>query len=497
MPDVEYDRPVQTAPETAPYRWEREYREIASFFDDFAAVEEHWRRRSRGYHRLVGAIARFHVPPGARVLEIGCGAGDLLAAVQPSLGVGVDVSPGMVELARRRHPHLQFLVAAGEDLELGTTFDYILLSDLVPYVHDLLRLFERVAAHCHPGTRVLVNSYSQLWRPLIRCAEALGLKAPKPIRNWVAAEDVANLLRLTGFEVVAHARRILVPTQIPGLTVLLNGFLGSLWPFNYLCLTWWILARPSSQPLGELSVSVICPCRNEAGNVAEVVRRVPHMGKATEIIFVEGGSVDGTRQEIERQIRLHPERDLTLLVQPGQGKADAVRAGFAHAKHEVLMILDGDLTVAPEDLPKFYQALTQGRGELINGSRLVYDLPPGAMRFLNLVGNRLFSLALRLLMGQHVKDTLCGTKALLRRDYQRIAASRSPLGDFDPFGDFELLLGAGRLGLRIVDLPVRYGPRTYGRSNISRFRHGLLLLRMTVVAFWMFRVSVFRAAPSS
>jgi SAM-dependent methyltransferase len=488
---------LQTASVTSAHPWEAAYVEVASFFDGFAAVEEEWRRRNRTYHRLIAAIARFHVPPGARVLEIGCGAGDLLAALEPSLGVGVDVSPGMVELARRRHPHLRFLVAPGEELELGTTFDYILLSDLVPYVHDLLRLFERVAAHCHPGTRVIVNSYSELWRPLIRCAEALGLKARKPIRNWVSSDDVANLLRLTGFEVVSLSRRILMPKQVPGLTLLLNSLLASLWPLNHLCLTWWMVARPAAQPLGELSVSVICPCRNEAGNVAEVVRRVPEMGRATEIIFVEGGSTDGTREEIERQIRLHPERDMTLLVQPGQGKADAVRAGFAHAKHEALMILDGDLTVAPEDLPKFYRALAQGRGELINGSRLVYDLPPGAMRFLNLVGNRLFSLALRLLLGQHVKDTLCGTKALLRRDYQRIAAARSYFGDFDPFGDFELLFGAGRLGLRIVDLPVRYRARTYGRSSINRFRHGLLLLRMTAFAFWTFRVSIFRAAPPS
>jgi len=488
---------MQAAPVTAPPLSEVGYRDLAAFFDAFAAVDERWRRRNRTYHALVEAIARFHVPPGARVLEIGCGSGNLLAALRPSLGVGVDVSPSMVELARRRHPHLQFLVTAGEDLDLGTTFDYIVLSDLVPYVHDLLCLFERIAAHCHPGTRLVINSYSQLWRPIIRCAEALGLKARKPIRNWVSPDDVANLLRLSGFEVVSLSRRILMPKQVPGLTLLLNSLFASLWPLNHLCLTWWIVARPAGQPLGELSVSVICPCRNEAGNVAEVVRRVPEMGTATEIIFVEGGSTDGTKEEIERQIRLHPERDLTFVVQPGQGKADAVRVGFAHAKHEALMILDGDLTVPPEDLPKFYRALAQGRGELINGSRLVYDLPPGAMRFVNLVGNRLFPLALRFVIGQHVKDTLCGTKALLRRDYQRIAAARSYFGDFDPFGDFELLFGAGRLGLRIVDLPVRYGPRTYGRSNISRFRHGLLLLRMTAFAFWKFRVAVFRAAPSS
>jgi hypothetical protein len=152
------------------------------------------------------------------------------------------------------------------------------------------------------------------------------------------------------------------------------------------------------------------------------------------------------------------------------------------------MILDGDLSVAPEDLPKFYRALVEGHGELINGSRLVYDMEPGSMRRLNVVGNKLFSIVFKQITGQQAKDTLCGTKVLRRRHYDRIAAARSYFGDFDPFGDFDLLYGAARLGLRIVDLPVRYGARTYGTTNISRFRHGLLLFRMAVFAYWKFRV---------
>ena len=180
------------------------------------------------------------------------------------------------------------------------------------------------------------------------------------------------------------------------------------------------------------------------------------------------------------------------MEQPGTGKGDAVRAGFAQATGEVLVILDGDLSVDPEDLTKFYRALADGRGELINGSRLVYDVPPDAMRFLNLLGNKLFSRLFRAITGHGVKDTLCGTKMLERRDYDLISRERSYFGDFDPFGDFDLLFGASRLGLKIVDLPVRYRSRTYGETNISRFRHGLLLARMTLFAFWKFQVAVFR-----
>ena len=465
--------------------------ELAAFFDSFAEDEPRWRARNRTYHRQLESVYRFLIPPGASVLEIGCGSGDLLAALEPGAGVGVDVSGEMIELARSRHPELEFVVASGDRIELGRTFDVVVLSDLVPFAYDIGALFDAVARHSHPRTRVIVNSYSQLWRPLIRLAEALRLKARKPVRNWVGAEDVRNLLELSGFEQITHARRILLPKRIPLLTAFLNGFVANVWPFNHLCLTYWIVARPAPRPLGAHTVSVICPCRNEAGNVPALVARLPELGEATELVFVEGGSADHTRTAIEREMRLHPERDIVLLDQTGSGKGDAVRTGFAAAKHDVLMVLDGDLSVAPEDLPKFYSALVGGRAELVNGSRLVYDLEPASMRFLNMLGNKVFSLLLRAILGQHVKDTLCGTKVVFRSDYERIAAGRSYFGDFDPFGDFDLLFGAGRLGFKIVDLPVRYHPRSYGRTNISRFRHGLILLRMTAFAFWKFRVAIF------
>jgi len=283
-----------------------------------------------------------------------------------------------------------------------------------------------------------------------------------------------------------------MPKYVPLLHLFLNGFLANLWPLNHLTLTYWIVARPRTQPVDEPSVSVICPCRNEAGNVPEIIRRLPELGPAMELVFVEGGSTDDTRGAIDQAIADHPDRDISLLVQQGRGKGDAVRTGFAAAKHEVLMILDGDLSVRPEDLPKFYRALAEGRGELVNGSRLVYDVEPGAMRFLNMVGNRVFSLFFKSVTGQYVKDTLCGTKVLRRRDYDEIARGRDYFGDFDPFGDFDLLFGAARLNLKIVDLPVRYQARTYGETNISRWRHGWLLLRMTLFAFWKFRVDLFR-----
>jgi len=469
------------------------YAPIADAFDAVAEGRVHRPRASRGYRQLVAAVHRSIVRPGSSVLEIGSGDGDLLASLRPSHAVGVDVSPSMVRLARERHPGLSFEVAAGEDADLGEQFDYVLLSDVVPYAEDLNALFHNVARHSGPETRVVVHSYSQLWRPVFRVLELLRLKTRTPTRNWVAQGDVESLLRLAGLETVTKTRRILLPLRIPFVSAFVNGVLANLWIIRHLCLSWWIVARP--QPAGErrsLSVSVVVPAKNERGMIERIVDETPPIGRESELIFVEGHSTDGTRDEILRQIELHPDRRIVYLEQTGRGKGDAVRLGFAHATGDVLMILDADLTVSPTELPAFLEALETGRAEFVNGSRLVYGLERGAMRYLNIVGNKAFSLVFGALLDQPVKDTLCGTKVLERRHYEQIAAGRSYFGDFDPFGDFDLLLGAARLNLKIVDLPVRYRARTYGETKISRFRHGWLLLGMSVFAFRKLKIDIYR-----
>ena len=469
------------------------YEAIAEVFDGLATQEARWSKRTRGYHDLVTAVHQSIIPAGSSVLEIGSGNGDLLAALAPRAGVGIDVSRGMVELARSRHPGIRFEIAAGEDIELGETFDYILLSDLLPFVDNLLALFRNVARHSHRETRIVVNSYSELWRPAIRVLELLRLKPRKPLRNWVTQHDVDNLLRLAGLETVTTTRRILLPMRIPLVSAFCNGFLANLWGLRQLCLTYWIVARPL--PEGErrqLSMSVVVPAKNEAGMIERIVEEMPALGTRSELIFVEGHSTDGTREAILRQIELHPEREIVYIEQEGHGKGDAVRLGFKQARYDVLTILDADLTVRPRELPLFLDALETGRAEFVNGSRLVYGLEPRAMRFLNLLGNKLFSLVFSSLLDQPIKDTLCGTKALERFRYEQIAAGRSYFGDFDPFGDFDLLLGAARLNLKIVDLPVRYQARTYGTTKISRFRHGALLFQMAFFGFRKLKVEIFR-----
>lgn len=445
-------------------------------------------RRGTGayYHRRLAEIYRFTVVPGLRVLELGCGRGDLLAALEPAHGVGVDFSPEMIRLAAARHPHLAFVEADAHHLSaLEGPFDVIVLSDLVNDLFDVQAVLLQLNRLSTPRTRVVINNHSRLWQLPLELAQRLGLAQPILPQSWLGVEDLANLLNLAGFEVIRTWPEIVLPVGVPLLAPLANRFLARFWPFRVFSLTNVIVARPAAaapaRPAAPL-VSVIVPARNEAGNVAEIFARTPELGGGTELVFVEGHSQDDTFATIEREIARHPGRRCQLHRQGGAGKGDAVRLGFDVAQGEILMILDADLTVPPESLPRFCEALVSGKAEFANGVRLVYPMEDEAMRFFNLLGNKFFSLAFSWLLGQPVKDTLCGTKVLWRQDYERIAANRAYFGDFDPFGDFDLIFGAARLDLKIVDIPVRYGARTYGSTNIQRWRHGLLLLRMVLFA---------------
>ena len=449
-------------------------------WDAIARKRDAWQGLGRWYHQRLAEIFRFHVNPNLKVLELGCADGRLLAALQPARGVGVDFSEEMICRAQARYSNLEIIHADVHDLSmLEETFDVIILSDLVNDLWDVQRVFEQVKHLCHPRTRLILNFYSRLWQLPLGLAQRGSLATPNLYQNWLTREDLQALLRLAGFEPVRATQEVLMPLPLGGFA---NRFLVRLWPFRELALSNFIIARPAPERADEPKVSVVIAARNEAGNIKAIFERTPQMGRGTELIFVEGHSKDDTYAAIEREMAAHPATPSLLLKQPGIGKADAIRAGFDRATGDMLMILDADLTVPPEDLPRFYEALVSGKGEFINGVRLVYPMEQEAMRTLNFIGNKFFSLAFSWLLGQPIKDTLCGTKVLWKRDYEQIAANRSYFGDFDPFGDFDLIFGAAKLNLKIVDLPIRYRERTYGATNISRWKHGLLLLRMVVFA---------------
>jgi SAM-dependent methyltransferase len=453
-----------------------------------AAARARWLERSAFFHQEDLRYLKYLIPEGARVLELGCGIGHLLAALKPSFGVGADLSEEMIAQARKTHPDLAFYIGDIEDgsfvRSLPGPFDFIVIVDTIGALDDCQGMLDNLHELCSRETRIVIGYYSHLWSPALKFAEAVGLRMPQLLDNVLSPADIRSLVQLADFEPIKSEIRLLLPVSVFGLGRLVNRFVAPLPLIRQLCMRHYTVCRSLRHIDDEAtSVTIVIPARNERGNIEPAVKRIPLLGDDMEIIFVEGHSSDGTWEEIERVVAAYPHLRIKALRQPGKGKADAVFAGFDAARGDILIILDSDLTMPPEQLPKFWQAIRSGKGEFVNGSRLVYPIEDEAMRFLNLIVNRIFSLLFTWLLSQRFTDTLCGTKALRRSDYERLRAGRGYFGNFDPFGDFDLIFGASKLGLKAIEVPIRYTSRTYGETQISRFRHGFWLLQMVWFAF--------------
>ena len=424
------------------------------------------------------------IPEDASVLDVGCGMGGLLASLPNRERVGIVSLPEVAAEARRRHPELD-IRASDDEIPAERRFDAVVCDRICHGVADIRSLLVALRSRMSERGRLYLIAYNHYWELPTRVAELAGFKLPAPTSNWLSHSDFENLFHIVGLETVRFDDRMLLPADVPGLADLMNRYLGKLPGWRRFSM-YRVYALRRREPLavpGNVSVSVIVPTRNEAGNVQAAIDRTPVLGCKTELIFVEGGSTDGTWETIGEAIKAYKgPLELSAYKQQGKGKGDAVRLGFSKARGDILMILDADLTVPPEELPVFYDVIAGGLGDYVQGTRLVYPMDPGAMRFFNKLGNIAFSQLFTYLLQQPIKDTLCGTKVLWRRDYERIAAARHLFGDFDPFGDFDLIFGAARLNLKIVEVPVRYRERVYGETNISRWKHGWLLLKMSGVA---------------
>jgi Glycosyltransferases involved in cell wall biogenesis len=456
---------------------------IKEYFNTIASKRKKWKKRRRYYNKSMEKYFSFIIPAGCRVLEIGCGTGELLNAVKPSYGVGIDFSEEMIKIATESFPEHKFIVDDIEELQLNEKFDYVIMSDLTMSLWDVQQAFKCLNNVCHEKTKIVISNYNFLWEPILKLAEKLKLKLKQPNQNWLSTQDVSNLLHLSGFEVIKKERKIQIPFYIPLLTLIYNRFIANLPFFNKFNLSTFIVARPVTRSTDrDYSVSIIVPARNEKGNIENAIKRLPEFGSSQEFVFVEGHSKDGTYEEMLRVKEAYPDKNIKVLIQSGKGKGNAVRDGFEVATGDILFILDADLTTPPEDMPKFYEALKMNKGEFINGCRLVYPMEKQAMRLLNLIANKSFGLLFSYLLGQPLKDTLCGTKVLFKKDYEIIKENRSYFGDFDPFGDFDLLFGAAKLNMKMTEIIVRYKDREYGSTQINRFRHGWLLIKMCVFA---------------
>lgn len=482
---------VQSEPEAKKGTWGpaalEQRRELTrSHLAKIAVHRERWIKRNRYYYELLARLLRFLVEPNKKVLSVGCGTAYHLAAVRPKKGKGIDICSEMVDIARQRNPSFEFAVAFVDKEEFRTVFqanekfDYILFGNIGDTV-DVLQALRNLKPLALRHTRLLVETYNHLWEPLVTFAEWAGIKVPRTKQNWLSTADIRNLMKLAGFEALETHRIVIFPKYVPLLSAFLNRFCARLPLLKRLCMTQVVVGRslPPSVPKEELSFSVIVPCKDEKGNVEDAARRIPRLGRQTEIIFCDDQSTDGTAEEVLRVQSLYPDKDIRLERGPGICKSRNVWTGFDAATGDILMILDADLTTIPEELPYFVDVIAAGQAEFVNGSRLIYPVPKGAMTTVNMLGNKFFSVAFTYLLGQRVKDTLCGTKVLWRSDWERIKPMLGSWGIEDRWGDYELLFGAAKLNLKILDLPVHYQERIYGSTKMTRvFRNGLVMLKM-------------------
>ncbi|MBF0216185.1 MAG: glycosyltransferase [Candidatus Omnitrophica bacterium] len=456
----------------------RNLEDVRHELDAIAKSYDEWRKKNRYFYESIEGFLKKRVASGARVLEIGCRTGDYLAAVEPSYGVGLDISPEMVKIARGKYPRYKFEYSTLGSYDSSEKFDYILLVNVLGYVNDVTSLLENVSRFCHPTTKIIITTINPWWDFILTMSEKLQAKMPSAPHNYLDRSCLFKIIESLDFSRISSGYMLLCPKRIPVLSFLLNTIGTRTIGLNKLSFVQYTILRPLSGSNTDLGYgcSVVIPCYNEEGNIASAVKRVPRMGRETEIIVVDDGSKDGTAAIARGLVN---EMDGVKLVSysPNRGKGYAVKQGFDAAENEVIMILDADMSVPPEELPRFFRLLNKGLCSFVNGTRMVYPMQDRAMKKLNLLGNKFFSGVMTFLTGQQLTDTLCGTKALYKKDYKRIKMG------VDKWGDFDLLFGAAKNGDKILEVPVHYKSRKAGVSKMKTLSHGIHLTKVCIRGF--------------
>ncbi len=466
---------------------------IKNFFNSPKMNRQKWLKKGKTFHAEDIRFLKEIIPEKSNILELGCGNGHLLSSLKPNYGLGIDFSRKLIKEAKEKYSELNFIEADIEKLSVNLNskikLDFVIICDTVGYLEDITETLNNLHNFFNEDTRLIVSYYSPLWAPLLNLATLFKLKMSNINSTLLGTSDIFNFLESSKFQTVRIDRKILIPFGLFGLERLINRYIAALPIFSSFCLRHYNISRSLKviDKTKKKSASVIIPCKNERGNISNAIQRLPKFTDKIEVIFVEGNSSDGTWEEIQKVIKVNKKECNKIIIkafkQPTEGKADAVFYAFDKASNDILIILDGDLTVAPETLKKFWEKISTGEAEYINGSRLIYPMDNNAMRFLNYIANKLFSILFTWLLGQRFTDTLCGTKVMSKKNYLRAKKKNKDLGNFDPFGDFFLIFGASRLCLKINEVPIRYRARVYGETQISRFTHGVLLIRMLIFAF--------------
>lgn len=422
------------------------------------------------YHTRIKKTFSFIIPPNKKILFFGSNSKEILAPLRPAKVISIKTD-------------YQSYIPKEK-------FDYIILNGALGQSTDMLQVLKHLLRACHPSTRILIYQYNYLWQWILSIAENLNLKRKEGVQNWLSVKDLKTYLNGASFQVTRIFRRTIFPLQFFGLGNLLN-FIGVLIPFfDFFKLDQFIIARPEPHLFPQQSPKSLTICitvRSEKDNIEPIVKSIPKICRQQEILFVEGHSTDGTKQEILRVKKKYPHKNIRVMGQPGIGQGDATRVGFKAAKGEIIIIYEGDKTADPRDIQYFYQAMRSGKYEFIEGTRFVYPINNKTMPIINQLGNIFFAKWFSFFLGHRTTDVLCGVKSILKRDFDLLYKRWGFLGFEDPFGDFELIYGATRMGLKFGEIPAHYYPRTYGETKTKPFAHGFYLLKMAAKGYLVFR----------
>jgi len=442
------------------------------------------------YHKRIRKVFSFIIPPNKKILFFGSYDGKILASLRPKMGIGIEVERKIFKIAKKRHLKLKFLNISYDSYIPKEKFDYIILNSTLGQTTDMLRVLKNIFRACCPSTKILIYQHNYLWEGILNFAEKLSLKRKEGVQNWLSINDVKTYLEGANFQVTRIFRRTIFPLNFFGLGKVLN-FIGALIPFfDFFKLDQFIIARPEPHLFPKSlpkSLTICITVRNEKGNIEKIIKSIPKICNQQEILFVEGHSTDGTKEEILKIKKKYSHKNVRVIGQPGIGQGDAIRVGFKAAKGEIIIIYEGDNTADPKDLQYFYKAMKSGKYEFIEGSRFVYPINNQTMPIINQLGNTFFAKWFSFFLGHRTTDVLCGIKSILKRDFNLIYKRWGFLGFEDPFGDFELIYGATRMGLKFGEIPTRYYSRTYGETKTRPFTHGLYLLKMAAKGYLIFR----------
>jgi len=357
---------------------------------------------------------------------------------------------------------------------------------------NLVGFFDKLDSSLNEEAKVIVSYYSKIWKPFFFIFSLFGL-----IRNYknslfFSKDTLEIFLRTGNFEISKKIPNYFIPFNIPIINKFLSILINFL-PFldNLSVTKVFYLRKKNYKKRQNKKISLIIPCKNEQGNILNIVTDakkeliIPY-----EIIFVDDKSSDNTFQIIIDCKKKFSDVDIQVTKGPGKGKSLAVNEGIKIATGYYSIIFDADMTVNMKDINVFYNAISNGNADIINGSRLVYKPYTGAMRYLNFLGNKFFSKLSSFITGELITDTLCGSKCFITKDFKIFNEFKDNNNINDIWGDFNILYSSNFYGLKCIDLPVRYYERVEGETKMKkRFYFFLNMLSTSIKAMNRFKIN--------